>query len=192
MNATTILDLVRGNELDRTTMGVAGVDSGTMAIGDQGSAWSGWLDGYAEVTERGVVCTSGLGDGVYDVLAVTYRDRLVGVEVVFIDPTMSEAVDEAAGAAGVDLNDPGAYNAFFEANPQLDELITCSDPNRDGVLENLGRFTARSLGVGDPAVGLDVLVPGALSGEFLAVVWRQDLDVFGTRNLRVGVYSLEN
>lgn len=180
----------------RSTIGVAGVDSGTMAIApgrhhpvfgglDHDVARDGGLDDGAAVS------STGWGDGGYDVVTVAAEPGgpTTGVEVVFMSRAIDDAVDEAladlptpdfdqlvANPDRSDLRD--AYHAWNgERSRRTDRVYEAmlptlhpADSEHAQVVGDLD-VADGAVCVGDPCYGDPTLTVAVPAGRWRAVRW---------------------
>lgn len=170
-----------------------GVDSGTMCLSRPEAFVRGFdlmvglgHDATADHADGVVVCTSGHGDGEYQVLhLLDGAERIVGVEVVFLTPEI-DAVSNLGPA----------HETAEEHHARLDDLIenllVCTEP--DGGIE-VGRFSLDGrLWLGDPCYFEPTLRLDVAPGEWHAVVYLTTLpgsDVAhasGRSVTRIGLY----
>lgn len=196
----------------RTRAGVAGVDSGTMAIATARFPSEDDVITDGEIVGGALVSRSGYGDGSYAVLVVASQDGTRrGVEVVFLSKTMDAAV-QAALLASIGTAPPedelGAYyNATLPepARSRVEQYLLAEREVSDRVWESellsvhpaddaearlLGEVVVRANAeIGDPCYGSSSVTVALPPGTYQAVVWEADSGLWGRRVARIGLYA---
>lgn len=196
----------------RSPAGRVSVDSGTVAIANGGQFPDDLTHPLPNVGSGWVATRSGYGDGACDVLRVVDAEgAVIGVEVVFISPTL-----EAAGAQAVlaELGEGCTQEERFAywdgtldagtARRVLQRMAAEHPITQRGWEEGLAKLnpaadaTARLLGqidvsgqvcVGDPGYQIPSLKFEIPPGTYDAVAWMFDAgDGWGTRVARLGIY----
>ena len=196
----------------RSPAGRVSVDSGTVAIANGGQFPDYLTQPLPSVGKGWVATTSGYGDGGYDVLRVVDADgAVVGVEVVFISPTL-----EAAGAQALlaelgegctkeqrfaywdgTLDDHAARRVRQRMAAEQpirqrvwDEGLAGLHPAADATPRLLGRIAiSGQVDVGDPCYEVPSLEVEVTPGTYDAVAWMFDAgEGWGIRVARLGIY----
>ena len=208
-----ISDLLSGTER-RESIGMVGVDSGTMAIGAANRFPDPdveWYDHVGRVHDGVAYSSAGYGDGGYDAMLVKSVDgEVVGVEAIFICAEADALAEKMVEVSGVhqlsreelrellsgepneELQDASkamteARSAAFEK--AYEEILPTHCPTRDSEPQVLGTIkVAGSVGIGDPCYGSPTQHAELPAGSYVAVVWNVDAGHWGNRVGRLGVY----
>ena len=196
----------------RAPAGRVSVDSGTVAIANAGQFPDDPTHPLPGVGSGWVATTSGYGDGGYDVLRVVDADGVVvGVEVVFISPTLEAASAHAVVAElgeGCTQEELFAYwDGTLDASTTRrvlqrmaaeqpitqrvwEEGLAGLHPVADATARLLGQIDiSGQVGVGDPGYEVPSLELEVTPGIYDAVAWTFDAgEGWGTCVARLGIY----
>lgn len=171
------------------------------------------LHGDAFATGTLVVSSSGVGDGGYDLVHVVDEAGAVkGIEVVFLTPAIDDLTDERtaptkppeavmdlAFSRDVAADDPereaarALVDAWFKYSGEvrgalLDELLSGQAPEGEPRVVGTLKCPTGSVSAGDPCYGGASWVGELPRGSYVAVVWMVELESWGRRVSRLGLY----
>jgi hypothetical protein len=156
-------------------------------------------------SQRYVISSSGVGDGGYAVVLVERSGTAVGVEVLFISEAAEALADSMQKEIGLESPpsemwrseapaDRKAVNAYWEAvqtifNKAWEQVALSVDP--EGIPHVLGTLTIhQGFAIGDPCYGSESAFVSCPAGNYEAIAWTGDVDDWGNRVLRLGVYRM--
>lgn len=198
----------------RSSIGHVGVDAGLMTIASDhrfpGEEAIDRLDhkSYPTMERKSnyVISSSGVGDGGYDVVLVKRGGTAVGVEVLFISEAAEARGEEMRRDVGLESPpteawrsqaeaDRKAVNAYWNAAQAIytkawDEVALSVEP--EGTPHYLGVLTiTEGFSIGDPCYGAASEFVALPAGQYEAIAWTAEMDEWGNRVLRLGVYRTE-
>jgi hypothetical protein len=198
----------------RRSCGSVGVDAGLMVIAADhafpGEAAIDDLDFHDYPTmkqrQRYAISSSGIGDGGYDVLVVERAGTIVGVEVLFICNAAEQLTERYRDEAGLvqpegemwrstEQADRDVCNAYWQAMNKLfaqawAEVALTTPP--EGTPHVLGALTVHEgVSIGDPCYGDASQYVPVPFGVYEAIAWTDEMDQWGERVYRLGVYRVE-